>query len=342
MKNLTLVIALFISSSGIAGTNNVSQTGDLSCRELFVEIGQGLFTWSDLPAPVYTRINRFKMAGWEVSPGIKYEDLQFELAKEPRAAWVYDLIHNDRAEFAMGRKTRSRNSILENGFQNIYSTGPIDFRHIKDRIGTESLGIGISEKQYRQIDPIDRAKAGFLAPPINSGLERNALIVQQSGWTDFYYFKKENLRNRTTWITADSLNFFRERRDGWDPLGTWTEGSYRKFLGQDFLPWQEARDLMIVDLLNPKNVISGQTSLEIPPQNPRDLGFLTSGGTKVFSNATSRSYIELQFWGKLSLDDVEAFVFSDEPPTGQFLLELKKHGIRIFERKDKRDNLWNG
>ncbi|MCM2322402.1 MAG: hypothetical protein NDJ90_03980 [Oligoflexia bacterium] len=40
-------------------------------------------------------------------------------------------------------------------------------------------------------------------------------------------------------------------------------------------------------------------------------------------------YLELQYWGPLGLDDVEIFEFRVTPPSGEFLRELQKRGIRI-------------
>jgi hypothetical protein len=40
-------------------------------------------------------------------------------------------------------------------------------------------------------------------------------------------------------------------------------------------------------------------------------------------------YVELQFWGPMNLDLVEAFEFGRAPPRGRFLRELLKRGIKI-------------
>src|SRR5262249_51238509 len=41
-------------------------------------------------------------------------------------------------------------------------------------------------------------------------------------------------------------------------------------------------------------------------------------------NLTTTSYLEVQIWGPLTLDDVEAFQFTQDPPSGEFLAELLK------------------
>ncbi len=49
----------------------------------------------------------------------------------------------------------------------------------------------------------------------------------------------------------------------------------------------------------------------------------------------SFGYIELQFFGPLILDDVAIFEFRKTPPSGEFLAELRRRGIRVRDgRKD--------
>ncbi len=42
-------------------------------------------------------------------------------------------------------------------------------------------------------------------------------------------------------------------------------------------------------------------------------------------------YIELQYWGPLTLDDVHTFVFRTQPPSGSFLKALLDRNIKILD-----------
>lgn len=51
-------------------------------------------------------------------------------------------------------------------------------------------------------------------------------------------------------------------------------------------------------------------------------------------------FIEMQVFGKLTLDDIESFVFHRNPPAGDFLLELRKRGIKIYDGRSYSKVLW--
>jgi hypothetical protein len=52
------------------------------------------------------------------------------------------------------------------------------------------------------------------------------------------------------------------------------------------------------------------------------------------SNSAHTGYIELQYWGPVTFDDVESFEFSVTPPSGDFLKELQSHGVKIFDARN--------
>ena len=66
-------------------------------------------------------------------------------------------------------------------------------------------------------------------------------------------------------------------------------------------------------------------------QNQQYYPYISYRGTSLesFKGPQSHGYIELQYWGPLTLDDVKIFEFKKTPPTGEFLKELQKHGIFI-------------
>jgi hypothetical protein len=52
-------------------------------------------------------------------------------------------------------------------------------------------------------------------------------------------------------------------------------------------------------------------------------------------------YVELHFFGPLTLDDVEVFEFRKNPPTGEFLEDLKKRKIKIRDGRKEPAADWN-
>jgi hypothetical protein len=64
-------------------------------------------------------------------------------------------------------------------------------------------------------------------------------------------------------------------------------------------------------------------------------GFYGTSLESFYSSGAAYGYIELQYWGPLTLDDVEAFEFHGQPPSGEFLKALQNRGIKILDaRKD--------
>ncbi len=61
-----------------------------------------------------------------------------------------------------------------------------------------------------------------------------------------------------------------------------------------------------------------------------------------FTRLRANGYIELQYFGPVTLDDVEIFEFKKTPPSGEFLNELKKRGILIRDGRKTPATLWNG
>jgi hypothetical protein len=144
--------------------------------------------------------------------------------------------------------------------------------------------------------------------------------------------KKDRIRNRTTFTPGDSHNrysywhgtYFREvkRPVSWD---------------QAFIPWKER--LLLIPVIA-KGLLSGKLGLEdiIKPnkyQSPGEFGAQgpvdTDGSMSPYKMAwePNMDYIEAQVWGRINLDDVETFEYSGAPPTGKFLKELQKRGIKI-------------
>ena len=67
---------------------------------------------------------------------------------------------------------------------------------------------------------------------------------------------------------------------------------------------------------------------------------LYSTPLKDFKLVPGNSYFELQYWGPVDLNDVAVFEFKLNPPSGEFLQELKKRGILIRDGRVQPSVIW--
>ena len=63
---------------------------------------------------------------------------------------------------------------------------------------------------------------------------------------------------------------------------------------------------------------------------------------KKFKGSPAYGYFELQYWGPVDLDDVTVFEFHRNPPSGEFLNELKSRNIIIRDGRVEPAVVWNG
>lgn len=264
-------------------------------------------------------------------PGISNEAILSELARSRDLKWIADDLLKGRVSFAMNASPRSRRGILEKGFQNQYQTGfssaELDSAW---REWSEAYYAGMSVKDYRSIPISCRPKYGYLAPPLGHRLRRSERAKDYG--SDTYYFKKERLRNYTTWFPGDSLvhsQFLKE----YPGAAIWA---------RRFIPWS-LRSLLLLHL---KASESGESPSELALQ---DLGYgsivLDSGLEVPRLISIEEDIIELQFWKSgddFDLDDVEGFAFSERPPRGRFLAALKARKIEIYYKAEGGDRLWRG
>jgi hypothetical protein len=139
-------------------------------------------------------------------------------------------------------------------------------------------------------------------------------LWSQSGTSygdDFYIFDEEKVADRITWTLGDSLN----RTSQLD-----IKDNTPKFWNEFFIPFR-FKELIAAFLPDVTETIRPQSAATLPLTYNKELG--------------DRGYIELQFFGPLTLDDVKGFVFQrGNPPTGDFLETLRRKNIKIYEDDD--------
>lgn len=193
----------------------------------------------------------------------------------------------------------------------------------KERRQVEAAYSNLPLETYDKIPISMRPKYGYLAPLIGDRLSRSSSAADYG--SDTYIFKIDRLKNRTSWVPGDSLDQYDYYIDD--------NGKAKIPRASRFLPWS-SRALLLPYLDSP----NAATELGIVAQS--DDKIKVGGKLIKLPTIVNQDYIELQTWGKLSLDDVDSFIFKDDPPKGKFLTELKRRNIRIYQNDGEKDILW--
>jgi hypothetical protein len=264
--------------------------------------------------------------------GLNRAKVMAEISKDPHYKWIYSDLMNENLNFAMSRNETSREGIMQNGFMNFHethrsATGMTE----QDRIALEAAMLGVSKKIYKENVPAaERPLYLYLAPKVGSKIKRET--EAQSYGTDTYLFKIDKVGSMATWVLGDSLD---------RNLNLSVSGAYLKVpLALRFQSWAD-RDLMLPRLrVQEPNLLPDELSLE----DYSNWTTLPDGKEVQYNILVNQAYIEIQLWRsknrKVTLDDVEAFVFRTNPPTGEFLKDLRRRGIKIYHNPGKlRDSL---
>lgn len=227
-------------------------------------------------------------------------------------AMIRDLILQEQIAVGLAASNLNRNSILTNGILNQHETSTSGAVNSKDfRNYSEAAQLGISPNTvYHAMNPKLKAKYAMLEPAPGS-----MLIPRGNAYgDDIYYFNLAKVRERMTWTPGDSLY----RAQGYEPRA-WD---------QIFLSWDD-RILLIPILLN--NDVHPGGSLNLQATS------FQSSPIVIPIKTTNKhdSYVEVQIWGPLTLDDVIIFKYKKFPPEGSFLNELHARGIEIIDGREK-------
>jgi hypothetical protein len=264
--------------------------------------------------------------------GMNPEKMIEALRQDPHYRWIAEDLLQENISFAMNRRETSRTGIATRGFLNMYEANRSTTGMTKEeRADLEAAMSGLSAEEYRSKVPIEeRPLYGYLAPKIGSSLRRESEV--QGYGTDIYVFKKQNLREDTTWTLGDSLD-----RD----LSLSINGKYLRVPRlHRFMPWSK-RGLMLPRL---RAKSADRAPEELALYDFSSWVTLPNGKELSYNSDAQHGYVELQFWRtqdrKITLDDVESFIFSGNPPEGDFLKQLRIRGIPIYRHRNGKDRLW--
>ncbi len=241
---------------------------------------------------------------------------------DPYYKLAIQIIDNNQLEVAMMRPENGRFWAPKVGFQNQFVTESSGgYYKPSYRNLAESTLTGTNPEVYSAKDAELKPKYATLFTSEDSGVHVDKLSASQYG-TDIYYFKISQIEKRLSYTMSDSFNSMRN-------LG---------FLGR-FIPW-ERRLLMVPFVVKKLGLVNPIFS----PLRKKDRTFFPSGKDEKVAlrgpTLKSSSYWEAQIFGRLDLDMVEKFEFQENPPSGEFLKELQKRNIQIFDGRNGKTIPW--
>ncbi len=253
--------------------------------------------------------------------------LRYVKAHSAKAKKLLDLTQNHLV-VAIHRPENARFWIPLSGFQNQRTTGSSngslnpDFRNQVESQLTFQDKEKYSENSVRYMPNYGEARPeqGYKGFSPNTGANNYG--------TDLWIVKKELYDSRATWTPRDSFGQFRV-----------TSRSQASYWDQMFVPWKY-REFMVPYALNSEHQYFYGDAAK-PKFKPFSPSFVPDdfvlNGTRYGS-----SYFEVQFWGPLTIDDIQAFHFKNNPPDKEFYDLLASKGIEVWDERTWPAKKYNG
>lgn len=231
---------------------------------------------------------------------------------DPHIKKAVEMIDKGQIEVVIRRPESARFWVPKVGFHNQYVTGSSNGSFLPsqrqraearlyDLFDSDSNPDQLGLSAYRSQDVEFMPKYATLRPSRDSGVTYAHNASYQYG-SDFYVVNLAEVQDRLSWSHGDSLG-----------VG-WGDGKI-EFWDASFVPWKYR--LLMVDFL------AGSLARN-------ELGVPERGSLLKVSWAPSR-YWETQILGALELKNISSFEFSQNPPSGRFLLDLIERGIPIYD-----------
>ncbi len=255
---------------------------------------------------------RFAETGFE-----NMKALETELLKhDPKLKGLLKLVEKDLV-VTMRRPENGRFWIPIAGFQNQRITGSSkgyygqdsNGEHISMRDEDESRLTSIEIKEYVNSSPRLKSNYAEARPSFESHIEFKSDAGQYG--PDLWIIKKNVIKERATWTPQDSLR----------------NGDYK------FIPWLHRKFMTLFagsDYLEHNKFMADDSILDFKNENSL-LGW-----------KRGRSYFEVQIFGPLSINDVEAFHFTNNPPDKKLYELLKSKGIKVFDTRNNQNKEYFG
>lgn len=219
----------------------------------------------------------------------------------------------DELVIAMHRPENARFWIPLAGFQNQRITGSSNgslFHEMEGEVtGRDQAEANLTNQTTQDFVPLSpRFKPNYAEARPDVNVKDIQRSTNASGYgSDLWIFKKNAVEKRATWTPADSL-------------GPGQGGAPKSHIQNIFLPWSY-RELMVPYSVDP-------SVFEPAPPNP-GFNFKSSGWPWSWAGY----YFEVQIWGPLTIKDVQAFHFMENPPDKKLYDLLVSEGIEVWDER---------
>ena len=197
-------------------------------------------------------------------------------------------------DFGMDIRSEYLENVIAEGFKNQFQThtsqGALDFD--SRRQATEQL----FGSDVRRMHPADFERYGYL-------VSRDVSAYNNSGYGDTTVrFKRDRVIDRLTYTTDDSL--------------------YPASIGEVIAGKVNSNSIAGIwrDGMSASDLLQRVRSSEGDVGNVRDW----------LRGVTHGAYLELQYHGALTIDDVESINFKRSPPTQELLRKLRAKGVKVY------------
>lgn len=239
----------------------------------------------------------------------------------PELQQAFDLLDRGEFELSIRRPENGRFWIPKVGFHNQFVTGGSKGYYTPSgRNHAEASWTGIPLETYEALNAEAKPKYGSIRPlPSDSG-SRPGNSESFYG-PDVFILKTQKLKDRLTFNLGDSNGLLaKNNKTGqrWEEVVNQAQS-----WDQSFIPWSHR-------------------TLLAPYLDRQAFGRPTRETAPVLKKSWEMDYIyfEIQIFGELTLNDVKAFEFTRTPPSGEFLRELREHGIEIRNGRTWPSRVW--
>ncbi|WP_413557144.1 DUF3626 domain-containing protein [Bdellovibrio sp. HCB209] len=253
---------------------------------------------------------------------------------EPEIIKAIEIFDKHQVEVSIRAPEEVREAIATSGFKNTFETGTNAGKERpatkwRDEVEAHVFGFNLSE--YAQLPAAAKPKYGSLQPKQESGLISRTEGLAPYG-SDSYQLKTEKISSRLTFTMDDSssvtpmIPITATTKDWFDSVQkgrTWHNAA---------IPWNQR--LLAAPFLA-RAIQHGNLFMSTSFNSAYKMNL---EGPKVENGS---AYIEAQIFGKIDLDTVSSFMFAKTPPSGQFLVELKKRNITILDGRSQPAREWS-
>lgn len=257
-------------------------------------------------------------------PSTGYENMEAfrnALSAVPHGKEALDFFAQEKMDLVIRRPEGARFWLEKTGFQNQRVTGSSNGSYNPNRReNVESMLTRTPRTEYEKFDVETKPKYGTIAPKVSEGFKAQINDKTRHYGADLWVLKKE-VSPYLSIVPTDSF---------YQPMIPTNKA--QTFWDQMFIPWKY-RELLAPYLLG---------SFKIDPALADSTPTMEFGEFK-FNSATTPAdfyYFEIQIFRDLSLNEVEALIFTKTPPDKATAKMLRSYGIKIFDQRTEERKEW--